>query len=190
MEGNYSVINNIISIQDVEDVSYITEEQLYREYCSTVYKFCMRLVFQKEDADDLFQDTYVRAFSEIEKIRVSENPQSFLLSIAISLWKSQKRKFARRNRIAPMVSFDEAYVGKTASLEDDVIENEESIIVREMVNDLPDKLKIPIVMYYTVGMSISDIAGTLKLPKGTVTSHLTRAREVIRKGMVQKYESK
>jgi len=181
------MIDNILSIQDTDNISYITEAQLVSKYQNTVYRYCLSLTFRKEDADDLFQDTYLRAFSVIDKISAFKNPQSFLLSIATSLWKSQKRKFARRRRIAPETDYDESYSGEAASLEDDVIANEEILMVRDLVNDLPDKLKIPIVMYYTIEMSISDISETLGLPLGTVKSHLSRGRGIIRKGLVNEY---
>jgi RNA polymerase sigma-70 factor (ECF subfamily) len=173
--------------ENADNVSSISEAQLVREYGDSVYRFCLSLVYRREDADDLFQDTYLRAFSEIEKIKVSETPQGFLLSIAASLWKSRKRKYARRNRLAPEVEFDEAYFSETASPEDCVIADEEVLMVRALVNDLPEKLKLPVVMYYTVEMSVSDIAKTLKLPVGTVKSHLSRARGIIQKGLVKEY---
>ena len=179
--------DNILSSLAAENVSYISEAQLVSEYRNVVYRFCLNLTYQKEDADDLFQDTYLRAFSVIDKITAFDNPQSFLLSIAASLWKSQKRKFARRRRLAPEVDFDESYISETANLDDDLITDEEMLIVRELVNDLPDKLKVPIVMYYTIEMSISDISDTLGLPIGTVKSHLSRGREIIRKGLVNEY---
>jgi RNA polymerase sigma-70 factor (ECF subfamily) len=182
------MINNILSIQDYENTSSISESQLVCEYSSILYKYCVRLTFRKEDADDLFQDTYVRAFAEIEKIRLSENPQSFLLSIATSLWKSHKRKYARRNRLAPIVDIDEVDFGVSVNLEDDVIASEEVYTIRELVNGLPDKLKITVVMFYTVEMSIAEIAETLRLPIGTVKSHLSRARGIIRKGLDNEYE--
>ena len=181
------MINNILSIQDYENKSHISESQLVNEYRNIVYRFCLSLSFRREDADDLFQDTYLKAFSEIEKIRISKNPQSFLLSIATSLWKSNKRKYARRNRLAPMIELDETYFSTMADMEDDIIASEEVFLVRELVNCLPDKLKIPVVMYYTIEMSISEIAGTLKIPIGTVKSHLSRAREIIRKGLENEY---
>ena len=181
------MVNNILSIQDTEDISYISESQLVNEYSGIVYRFCLSLSFRKEDADDLFQDTYLRAFSEIEKIRISNNPQSFLLSIATSLWKSHKRKYARRNRLAPIVELDDAYFGTMTDMEDDVISGEEVIMVRHLVNNLPDKLKIPVVMYYTIEMNISEIAETLKLPTGTIKSQLSRARGIIKKGLENEY---
>jgi len=179
--------NNILSIHDYEKASTISQSQLVGEYSDTVYRFCLSLTFRKEDADDLFQDTYLRAFSKIEKIRVSKNPQSFLLSIATSLWKSHKRKYARRNRLAPIVDMDETNYSDSTRLEDSLVADEEVQIVRELVNDLPDKLKITVVMYYTIEMSLSDIAETLKVPIGTVKSRISRARGIIRKGLEKEY---
>ena len=72
-------------------------------------------------------------------------------------------------------------------MEDEVIANEEVLMVRELVNGLPDRLKIPIIMYYTIEMSVSDISDSLGLPIGTVKSHLSRGRNIIRKGLVNEY---
>ena len=187
MINTSSMIDNILSIHNTDNDGYVSEAYLVSEYQNTVYRYCLSLTYRREDADDLFQDTYLRAFSVIDKIAAFENPQSFLLSIATSIWKSNKRKFARRRRIAPEADYNESCISEKASPEDDVIAGEEIIIVRDLVNDLPDKLKIPIVMYYTVEMSISNISDTLGLPLGTVKSRLSRGREIIRKGLVNKY---
>ncbi len=70
-------------------------------------------------------------------------------------------------------------------MEDIVIAQEEIHSIRKAVEDLPDKFKIPIILYYTIEMSVSDIASTLKLPAGTVKSRLFKARKLIEKGLVQ-----
>lgn len=190
MSGTSKMLDNILPLQNADNINYISEAQLVSEYQKTVYRFCLNLTYSREDADDLFQDTYLRAFSVIDKITAFENPQCFLLSIAASLWKSQKRKFARRRRLAPEVEHDDSCFIETASLEDDVIASEEVLVVRELVNDLPDKLKIPIVMFYTIEMSISDISKTLGLPIGTVKSRLSRGRGIIKRGLVEQYGNK
>ena len=48
---------------------------------------------------------------------------------------------------------------------------------------LPEKFKIPVILYYTIEMNVSDIALTLKLPAGTVKSRLFKARKLIKKGL-------
>jgi len=51
------------------------------------------------------------------------------------------------------------------------------------VEALPEKFKIPVILYYTIEMNVSDIALTLKLPAGTVKSRLFKARKLIKKGL-------
>jgi RNA polymerase sigma-70 factor (ECF subfamily) len=108
--------------------------------------------------------------------------KSFLFSTASYLWKSRKRKFARRDRLVPVVPFDET-VESSFDIEDSVLAKEEIGIVRKLVESLPEKFKLPIIMYYTVEMSVPEIAFALKLPVGTVKSRLHKARKLIEKGL-------
>ena len=155
---------------------------LVDEYSDSVYRFCRSLTYSREDADDLFQETFLRAFEQLSKISVSDNPQGFLFSTSVYVWKSWKRKYARRNRLAPVLPLDEA-VASEANMENDFMAQEETRIVRELVEALPEKFKIPVILYYTIEMNVSDIALTLKLPAGTVKSRLFKARKLIKKGL-------
>jgi RNA polymerase sigma-70 factor (ECF subfamily) len=159
------------------------------EYGDSVYKFCRSITYSKEDAEDLFQDTYLKAFSQISKVAQAENPLGFLLSTAAYLQKSVKRKFARRNRIAPTTELFGETDNEPAALtaEDEYLAVEETRIVRKLVNSLSDKYKLPVILYYTVGMNVPDIAQTLKTPVGTIKSRLFKAREIIRKGLEAEY---
>jgi len=177
----------VLSPQYIDEIDSSSEAVLVREYGDCVYRYCLSLVYRREDADDLFQDTYLRAFTSIDKIKASANPQSFLLSIATSVWKSRKRKFARRNKIAPEVSLDNAYENTETGLDDKLIDKEDVLIVRKLVNALPEKMRIPTIMFYTLDIPIADIAETLNLPIGTVKSRLSRARSIIKKGLVKEY---
>ncbi len=64
-----------------------------------LYGFCLHLTGSRSDADDLFQDSFLTALEKVEKIRLSENPESYLMGIAQRLWKNQKRKEASINVI-------------------------------------------------------------------------------------------
>lgn len=152
-------------------------------YSSPVYKFCRSLTYSKEDADDLFQETFLSAFEQLPKLSASDDPQGFLFSTALYQWKSWKRKYARRNRIAPVEPLNET-VSSDVSMEDGFILQEETRMVKGLVEVLPEKFKIPIILYYTVEMSVTDIALTLKLPIGTVKSRLFKARKLIEKGLI------
>ena len=157
---------------------------LVDEYGNSVYKFCLSLTYSKEDADDLFQETFLKVLEQPNKINSSSNPQSFLFSTALFIWKAWKRKYARRNRIAPACELDET-VCSADNTEDIYLAQEEKRIVRELVDNLPEKFKIPIILYYTSEFSVTDIAKTLKIPVGTVKSRLFKARKLVEKGVLQ-----
>ena len=85
--------------------------------------------------------------------------------------------------MAPIQPLDET-VASGISIEDSFMAQEEARIVRELVEALPSKFKIPTILYYTIEMSMPDIALTLKLPVGTVKSRLFKARKLVEKGLV------
>jgi RNA polymerase sigma-70 factor (ECF subfamily) len=66
-----------------------------------VYRLCRSLTYSKEDAEDLFQETFLRAVERHSKVCASDDPKAFLCSACVYIWKSRKRKYARRNRLAP-----------------------------------------------------------------------------------------
>lgn len=160
--------------------------ELVDEHSNSLYKFCRSLAYSKEDADDLFQETFSKAFEQLPKLTASDNPKGFLFSTALYIWKSWKRKHARRNRLAPLEPLDEN-VASSINMEDSIVEREEMEAVKELVEALPDKYKIPTILYYTVEMGVSDIATAMQLPVGTVKSRLFKARKIIEKGLVAIY---
>jgi len=162
----------------------INFKDLVDSYNQSIYGFCCRLTYSKEDAEDLFQDTFLKAFEQLPKINAASNPKSFLFSTALFLWKSRKRTYARRNRIVPIQPLDDE-MASGVDMEDSVVAKEEIRVVRELVETLPEKFKIPTILYYTAEMNVQDIALTLKLPAGTVKSRLFKARSLIEKGLVE-----
>lgn len=76
-------------------------------YGKEVFSFCRQIAVSHEEAEDLYQDTFLKAMELSEKIKYEENPKSYLISIALRLWKNKKRKFAWRDRIAGTDTIDE-----------------------------------------------------------------------------------
>lgn len=160
-------------------------ERCIREYGTDIYSFCRNLTYNQQEADDLYQDTFLKATELCEDIRMEENPRSYLLSIAIRIWKNKKRKYAWRKRIADTRTYLEEE-GLAASLEEGgtqespeeaILNREESELVRDAVRRLPQKLKIPVLLYYMEELSIAQIARAMKIPEGTVKSRLYQARK-------------
>lgn len=157
-----------------------------------IYSFCYFLTKDKSSTDDLYQDTFLKALELCHKIDPEKNPKSFIISIAIGLWKNKCRKLARQQKI--MTNFEanddviDCYTANNETPEEIVLNNELSSMVQAAVASLDTKLKLPLYMYYTVDMPIEDIAKALKTPKGTVKSRLFKARKSI-KNILEVYKN-
>ena len=180
-------MENVRTIKTAQTTPHETSRYMFSnlvdEYSDAVYRFCLKLAYSKEDAEDLYQEAFLHAFEQHNELKTSDNPKSFLFRAMVNIWKGWKRKYARRNRLVPVQPLDNEAIAGEASLEDGFIAREESRIVGKLVDALPDKYKIPIILYYTVEMGLADIAATLKLPEGTVKSRLYKARKTLKKGL-------
>lgn len=159
--------------------------ELVRLYGKSVYGFCHKLAKNKTDTDDLYQETFLKAVELCHKINNNNNPKGFLISIAIGLWRNNRRKYARRQRIAPIEEFSEdmGFSGMHNSPqtpEDIAVSKELRAAVLKAADMLNEKLRLPLYMYYTAEMSTEDIASALNIPLGTVKSRLHKAREVMK----------
>lgn len=154
----------------------------------TIYSFCHHLAKNKADADDLYQETFLKATELCCKIDKANNPKGFLIAVAARLWKNNSRKYARRQRISPIEELNENVrnmyiVNGEKTPEDIVISKETHLLLLTVAQQLKDKLRIPLYMYYTVGMTNEEIATALKIPLGTVKSRLHRAREILKNSL-------
>lgn len=161
---------------------------LVEQYGDSLYRYCRGLTYTLEDAEDLYQQTFLKAFELHKRISMDKNPRAFLMSVASNLWKNHKSKYARRERIAPTVSSEteglqiETEDGSQNIL-DQIVKEEQLSYLRSCVERLPAKQKQVILYFYAGELSVEEIAGILKIPKGTVKSRLHLAREQLKKEM-------
>lgn len=169
-------------------------EQCIQDYGKEIYAFCASMTPSTQEAEDLYQDTFLKAVELGSRIDYEQNPKSYLVSIALRIWKNRKRKYAWRNRIAGT----QQLIEETAQSSEQMAENstageavnpvEEAYLdeelqrqVREAVSKLEEKYRIPVYLYYTVQLSVADIATVLTIPMTTVKNRLHRARKLLKK---------
>lgn len=165
------------------DISELSD--IVKLHGNAIYGFCYNLTKNKNDADDLYQESFLKATELCYKIDKDNNTKSFIISLAVGIWKNQRRKYAWRRRIVQMYEFNDE-LNNSSLLKDDLtpeeiaIANERDKLIQEAANALKDKYKIPLYMYYTAELSVGDIAKALKIPYGTVKSRLHKARQIIK----------
>ncbi|WP_313131961.1 RNA polymerase sigma factor [Anaerocolumna sp.] len=173
----------------------MTADELYNlitECEKHVYSFCCNLTGSRIEADDLYQDTILKAVELRHRLDSSGNPKSYLMGISVKIWQNQKKKYAIRNNIIQMEELDENLMQNLNDIsnqpESVIIRKETIHAVREGMKQLPEKMQTVLYMYYTAEMSVEDIAKTLHIPKGTVKSRLHKGRKLIKEFLeVQDY---
>ena len=160
-------------------------ESCIREYGRDIYSFCVFLTKNRQEADDLYQDAFLCAIEKGEP-DYDVNPKAYIISIVINIWKNRKRKYLWRKRIADITYFDdinnyEQIPDNRMQTDNQAISNIEIEEVRVLVANLPDKMRVVVLMYYMEEMNISEIAGILGISSGTVKSRLYHARKLMLK---------
>lgn len=170
----------------VQEETVVTRHEfaeLIEEEGGNIYAFCYHLTGNRDDAEELYQETMLKAMERCEIIERLGNPKSYLLGIAVGNWKNQKKKYARRQRIAPKERMEEDWsfpgAPETPSPEEACISAELIELVRMETAALKEKYRIPVYLYYSQELSIEEIARALHIPRGTVKSRLHTARTVI-----------
>lgn len=154
-------------------------------YGKDIYSFCRTLTPNKQEADDLYQDTFLKMVELCSRVDVKQNPKGYLLSVAVNLWRNHRRKFSWRQRITgPLVSVEEMVMDVPSmeqSVEEQMISEEERGLVRSAVDALSWNYRLPVYLFYMEEMKISEIAKILKIPEGTVKSRLYKAKKVLKR---------
>ena len=161
---------------------------LVEQFGDSVYRYCKSMTYTLEDAEDLYQQTFLKAFELQKRISLERNPKAYLMSIATNLWRNHKSQYARRERIAPTISADEEGiqiedVRAEGDILDGIVKEEAYTKLRQCVERLQDKQRQVVLLFYAGQLPVEDIAKALKIPKGTVKSRLNKARMKLREEM-------
>ena len=161
-------------------------ETCIQAYGKDIYSFCRYLAGCVQEAEDLYQDTFLKAVELNEKIDMHHNPKSYLLAVAVRIWKNRKRRYAWRKRIVEtkMLPGEKGRQQKEemqASAEQQVLLEEEAKAVRKAVAGLPERLRVTVLLYYMEGLTVAQISSVAGIPQGTVKSRLYQARKALAK---------
>ncbi len=127
--------------------------------------------------DDISQEVFITVFKNLKNFRYESQFTTWLYRITINKCKDYLRKKIVRKIFS---SVDEDYNYQTAELDE---KSDVRMIVRNAIDELPDKLRIPMILRDIEGLSYKEISETLQLDLGTVKSRIFRARESLRKNL-------
>lgn len=163
--------------------------ELYEETGRSVYFNCLKLLENAQQAEDITQDTFMKALEKLDSLKEPENFSAWVNRIAIN---NCKMYFRKNPRTAEEES--EKIIDDTPDSElipDDYADSEEKrrIIMNIIDTALTDEQRQTIILYYFDMMSVAEIAEIMECSVGTVTSRLSAARKKIREAVLI-YEKK
>jgi RNA polymerase sigma-70 factor, ECF subfamily len=151
-------------------------EELYDRYSSTVYGLLLRILANADDAQEVLQETFVKAWtsaSMFDAVRGSE--VAWLISIArsrgIDRLRSRRTRMDREDEAGRELSIFSSFVENVTGAAD-AIQSEERQAVRGALAELPEPQRIALELAYFEGLSQSEIATRLSQPLGTIKTRM------------------
>ena len=163
------------------------------ELADQVYQVARRLVGSREEAEDLMQDTYARAFRSWRSYQPGTNLRAWLLRILTNLNIDRARARQRRPQTEPLEEGDYFLYNRLASSGgDQQPEEEERVLARlsqdgvvEALSELPHDFRDVVVLVDIGGFAYAEAAQILDIPVGTVMSRLHRGRRILKRQLAE-----
>jgi RNA polymerase sigma factor (sigma-70 family) len=158
-------------------------EELLLPHLDAPYNLARWLTRHDQDARDVVQNAYVRAFKGFSRFRGSTNSKAWLLTIVRNAaydWLS------RHTPEEKLITFVEEKHGNIISMNnviDDLVSEERRQELKRALDQLPLELREVIILYELEGLSYKELAVALGIPIGTVMSRLSRARRRIQESL-------
>ena len=146
---------------------------LVQRHQKSVYNLGYRMMGNREDAEDLTQETFLSAFKHLKKYDHRWPFRNWLLSIA----HNKSIDWLRKRR--PQYELDGAVEDGHVEVEDWIVRKERSDFIQKALLKLPFEDRAMVILKYWEGMSYKEIAETLNVKEGSVRNRLYRARKTL-----------
>jgi RNA polymerase sigma-70 factor (ECF subfamily) len=164
---------------------------LTMEYMGSLYSAALRMTRNPADAEDLVQETYLKAYRAFGSFREGTNLKAWLYRILTNTFINSYRARKRRPEQTDIDDVEDLYlyrrlggleaVNAGRSPEEEVLEHFTEAEVKDAVEALPEQFRIAVLLADVEGFSYKEIAEILDIPIGTVMSRLHRGRKALQK---------
>ena len=161
------------------------------QYARQLYSAAMRMTRNPADAEDLVQETYLKAYRAYHTFEEGTNLKAWLYRILTNTYINKYRKESRRPSEVDLGSVEDLYlyrrIGSEESAdaarttEDRVLDGLVESDIKSAVENLPENFRLPVLLADLEGFSYKEIAEILDIPIGTVMSRLHRGRKAMQK---------
>lgn len=162
-------------------------------FMGSLYSTALRLSGNKADAEDLVQETYLRAFRSYASFKAGTNLRAWLFRILTNAHINRYRSRSRRPDETELNDIEDLYLYKKLhnradlgrSAEDELMDLFSDSEVVNAVDALPDSYRVAVLLADVEGFSYKEIAEILDIPIGTVMSRLHRGRKSLQRSLYE-----
>jgi RNA polymerase sigma-70 factor, ECF subfamily len=168
---------------------------LAMEHMPSLYTAALRMTRNPADAEDLVQETYLKAYRAFNSFTEGTNLKAWLYRILTNTYINTYRAKKRRPEESDIDDLENFYLyrrlggleGATAgrSAEDEVLDHFTETEVKEAIEALPEQFRMAVLLGDVEGFSYKEIAEILDVPIGTVMSRLHRGRRALQKRLYE-----
>jgi RNA polymerase sigma-70 factor (ECF subfamily) len=162
-------------------------EQEAMPYLDSLFTAALYLTRNQEEANDLCQETMLRAYRSFHQFTIGTNCRAWLLTILHNLFRSSRTRIKPEHLAATSEDFERAIESESlktsnpyANPEAIVVERSFDHLVQKALQDLPTDFKAALILVDLEDMTYKDAAGVLEVPIGTVRSRVSRGRALLR----------
>ena len=163
------------------------------QYAPQLYAAAMRMTRNTSDAEDLVQETFLKAYLAYETFTAGTNLKAWLYRILTNTYINRYRKLARRPQEVDLGEVEALYLYRRVasdgtreaarSAEDEVLSGFVDSDVNQAIEALPEYFRLPVLLADVEGFSYKEISEIMDVPIGTVMSRLHRGRKALQKAL-------
>jgi len=163
------------------------------QYTRQLYSAAMRMTRNPADAEDLVQETFLKAYRAYHTFEEGTNLKAWLYRILTNTYINKYRKESRRPSEVDLGTVEDLYLYRNIGSEESAEAartTEERVLdglveadIKKAVEDLPENFRLPVLLADLEGFSYKEISDILDIPIGTVMSRLHRGRKAMQKSL-------
>lgn len=163
------------------------------QYAPQLYTAAIRMTRNSADAEDLVQETFLKAYRAYDTFQAGTNLKAWLYRILTNTFINKYRKESRRPSETDLEEVQDLYLYRrlgsdqtssmSQSAEEALLEGIVEADIKEAVESLPETFRIPVLLADLEGFAYKEIAEILDIPIGTVMSRLHRGRKALEKAL-------
>lgn len=152
-------------------------DQLIHQYGKRLYGLCLTLCADQYDAEDLYQDTWLKVLQYLDKYDPAREFEPWITAICVNTYRDRLRRLKKSPLFHRFHSSEE---------KDKLLANAETPTTPDYsplyaaIDRLPNRLRLTVILYYFRQMDLQSTASALNIPVGTVKSRLNRARTMLK----------